>query len=138
MTRALLVLANDDIRDKAVRWIRGVPKDTRVTFQEPKRTIPQNDRMWAMLGEVAKMVPWHGVMLSDEDWKLLFLDALHREVRIAPNLDGTGFVTLGRSTSNLSKSEMMDLITLMTCFGESHGVVFHGEKDGDIENEEGT
>jgi len=27
MTRALLVLANDDIRAKAIRWIRGLPKD---------------------------------------------------------------------------------------------------------------
>ena len=125
MSRALIVLHNDDMRAKAIRWIRGVPKETRVLFHEPKRTLPQNDRMWAMLGEIARTTPWHGIMLSDEDWKLIFLDKLNREIRIVPNLDGTGFVNLGRSSSKLGKSEMADLLTLIQMFGDAHGVQFH-------------
>ena len=42
MGRALLVLSADDIRRKAIDWIRRAPPNTRVTFQGPKRTLPQN------------------------------------------------------------------------------------------------
>lgn len=125
MTRATLVLATPGIRDKAHNWIDRVPAGTRVEFKAPKRTIPQNDRMWAMLTDVATQVPWHGLKLSPDDWKLLFLDALKREVRMVPNLDGNGFVSLGRSSSDLSKAEMGDLMTLIEMFGAKHGVRFH-------------
>ena len=124
MSRAVLTLANDDIRAKAIRWIRGVPKDSRVEFKAPRRSLDQNAKMWAMLSEVAAQLPWHGLKLSADDWKLIFLDALKREVRMVPNLESTGFVSLGRSSSDLSKEEMADLITLIQEFGARHGVAF--------------
>ena len=124
MSRAVLTLANDDIRAKAIRWIRGVPKDSRVEFKAPRRSLDQNAKMWAMLSEVAVQLPWHGLKLSADDYKLIFLDALKREVRMVPNLESTGFVSLGRSSSDLSKEEMADLITLIQEFGARHGVAF--------------
>jgi hypothetical protein len=124
MSRALLVLHTPAIRSKAKRWIDGLPQDSRVEFKAPRRSLDQNSKMWAMLSEVAAQLPWHGLRLSAEDWKLIFLDALKREVRMAPNLDGTGFVNLGRSSSDLSKEEMADLITIIQEFGARHGVEF--------------
>lgn len=125
MSRATLILASPSVRDKAHTWIDKAPRLTRVEFKGPKRSIPQNDRMWAMLTDVATQVPWHGLKLSPDDWKLVFLDALKREVRMVPNLDGNGFVSLGRSSSDLSKAEMGDLMTLIEMFGAKHGVKFH-------------
>lgn len=124
MARALLVLANDTIREKAIRWIRGLPKDTRVEFKSPKRTLDQNSKMWAMLTDVAEQVLWCGIRLSADDWKLMFLDALKREVRMVPNLDRNGFVNLGRSSSDLGIDEMSDVIELMYAFGAREGVVW--------------
>ena len=125
MSRALLVLYDSKIRAKAIDWVTRAPKDTRVTFQGPQRSLQANAKMWVLLGEVAAQLPWHGLRLSADDYKLIFLDALKREVRMVPNLDGNGFVSLGRSSSDLSKEEMADLITLIVEFGERHGVVFH-------------
>lgn len=125
MTRALLVLSSPDIRQKAARWASKLPDGTRVEFKAPKRTLDQNSKLWAALTDVATQLPWHGIKLSADDWKLLFLDALKRELRMVPNLDGNGFVNLGRSSSDLSKGEMADLITLIEQFGAAHGVVFH-------------
>jgi hypothetical protein len=125
MTRATLVLVSPEIRQRAARWASKLPDGTRVEYKAPKRSLPQNDRMWAMLTDVATQLPWHGIKLSADDWKLIFLDALKRELRIVPNLDGSGFVNLGRSSSDLSKGEMADLITLIEQFGANHGVVFH-------------
>ena len=127
MSRAVLVLHTDALREKAIDWIRRLPKDSRVTFNKPQRTLPQNSRMWAMLGDVAEQVLWHGMKLTTESWKLIFLDALDHEMRIVPNLDGTGFVNLSRSSSELSVEEMTDLIELIFRFGANpdHPVEFH-------------
>ena len=108
-----------------MRWIAQAPHGTRLEFKAPRRTLPQNDRMWAMLTDIASQLPWHGVKLTPEDWKLVFLDALKRELRMVPNIDGTGFVNLGRSSSDLSKEEMSDLFELIHAFGAKHGVTFH-------------
>jgi len=124
MARALLVLDRPTMRAKALDWVQRAPFGTRVTFQGPKRTLPQNDRMWAMLTDVACQVSYHGLKLSADDWKLLFLDALKREVRMVPNLDGNGFVSLGRSSSDLSKAEMSELMEVIAAWGASQGVEF--------------
>ena len=124
MTRALLILGRGDDRQKAIRWCGMMKDGVRIEFKDAKRTIPQNDRMWAMLTDIAKQLKWHGLTLTPEDWKLIFLDGLKREVRIVPNIDGTGFVNLGRSSSDLSVPEMRDLIELIMAFGANHGVVF--------------
>lgn len=125
MSRFLLTIKSPDDRAKAARWAMKAPLEMRIEFKETKRTMPQNDRFWAMLTDVATQLPWHGIKLTPEDWKLVFLDALKREVRMVPNIDGNGFVNLGRSSSDLSVEEMTDLMEIIAAFGANHGVVFH-------------
>lgn len=126
MSRAYLVLANESFKRRAIDWIMKAPLDTRVEFKGPKRTLPQNDRMWAMLTDLSVQLAWHGQRLIPDDWKLVMLDALRREtreqLRIVPNTDGTGFVNLSTSSSDLSKDEMTSLIELIFAFGARHGV----------------
>ena len=122
--RAQLVLVDDEQRRRAVNWCQHLPAGTRVDFKGPLRTLKQNDRLWAMLTDVATQNLWHGVKLPPADWKLLFMDALKREVRAIPNLDNTGFVNVGTSSSDLSKEEISDMITLIMMFGDKHGVLW--------------
>lgn len=124
MSRALVVCYSEADRRKAADWCMKAPSGTRIEFKASRRSMPQNSKMWAMLTEVAAQLPYHGLKLTPDDWKMLFLDALKREVRMVPNLDGNGFVSLGRSSSDLSKDEMADLITLIEAWGLQHGVVF--------------
>lgn len=126
MSRAMVVCRSTADRERAANWAIKAPFGTRIEFKQTKRSIPQNDRMWAMLTDVAREVEWHGMKLSPDDWKLIFLDALSREVRAVPNIDGTGFVNLRRS-SDLSKGEMSDLMELIAEFGARHGVTFGGD-----------
>lgn len=128
MSRALVTVHGKIDRDRAARWVMQAPAGTRIEFKAAKRSIDQNSKMWAMLTEVAVQLPWHGIKLSPDDWKLIFLDSLKRELRMVPNIDGSGFVNLGRSSSDLSKAEMADLITLIEAFGASHGVVFRDQE----------
>ena len=124
MSRALLVLWNDAQRAKAIDWVRRAPKETRVTFQGPKRTMPQNDRFWAMLTDLSEQLVWHGQKLSPEDWKLVTMSGLNQEMRLVPNMAGNGFVPLGRSSSRLSVAEMKDLMDYIEAWGAENGVVF--------------
>lgn len=124
MARAVVVIQTQADREKIARWAANVKAGTTVTFKENKRSVPQSDKMWAMLGEVSAQVQWHGLWLDSEDWKLVFLAALKRELRMVPNLDGNGFVQLGRSSSELTKDEMSDLIALIEAFGAKRGVNF--------------
>ena len=125
MSRALIVLRRDEDRARARLWVAKAPQGTRLEFKAPKRSIDQNSRMWAMLTEIAAQVKWHGVTLKADDFKLIFLDALKKELRVVPNLAGDGMVNLGRSSSDLSKEEMADLLTLIEAWGVIHGVKFN-------------
>ena len=109
MGRALVTLRNKADRERASRWVEKAPFGTRVEFKASKRSLPQNDRMWAMLTDVATQLKWHGISLTPDDWKLVFLDSLNRESRFVPNIDGTGFVNL----------------ELIFAFGAQHGVKFN-------------
>lgn len=122
MGRALLVLWNDAQRAKAIDWIRRAPKETRVTFQGPKRSTEQSDKMWACLTDISQQTEWCGLKLSPEDWKVLFMNALNSEMRLVPNLDKTGYVNLGNRSSQLSKAEMSDLIELIYKFAAERGI----------------
>lgn len=90
---------------------------------EPRtRSLDQSARMWAMLGEIARAVDWHGQKLIDTEWKDVFTAALKRQ-KVVPGLDG-GFVVLGTSTRKMTVQEMGDLMELMAAFGSEHGVKF--------------
>lgn len=124
MSRYSFTLRTSADRARAIQVISAAPDGARVEVKAVKRSLPQNDRMWAMLTEIAQQLAWHGQKMRPDDWKLVFLDALKREVRAVPNIDGTGFVNIGGSSSDLSKQEMTDLIELMFAFGAKHGIEF--------------
>lgn len=129
MSRALVILDSPENRNRAASWAQRLPTGTRCEFKQAKRTTDQNAKMWAMLTELAAQLVWHGQKLTPDDWKLVMLDGLKRELRIVPNMHGNGFVNLGRSSSDLSKGEMADLIELITAFGAQHSVVFADDRE---------
>lgn len=124
MSRALVVIRNPDDRRRCEQMIARTMPGDRVEFKRARRSLPQNDRMWAMLTDVSRQVEWYGSKLTPDDWKLIFLDGLKRELRCVPSLDRRGVVNLGRSSSDLTKEEMSDLMELIAAFGAEHGVVF--------------
>jgi len=127
MSRYCVFLHSQADRIKAVNIIAAAPDGARVEVKTDRRSLDQNSKMWAGLTDIATQVMWQGKRLRPDDWKILFLDALKRETQVVPNLDGTGFVNIGRSSSDLTKQEMSDLIELMNEFGARHGVVFGDE-----------
>ena len=97
------------------KYLEAGPVEVRWRRPESQRSQEQNDRMWAMLGDVSAQVNWYGVKLEDFEWKDVFTAALKRH-RVVPGIDG-GFVVLGMRTSKMSIRLMSELIELMFAFG---------------------
>lgn len=125
MTRALLVLNGETERAQAMRWLAIAPAGTRVEFKKPRRTLPQNDRFWAMLTDIAQQKEHLGRRYTTDQWKVLMMHACGREVQFLPALDGSTFVPWGQSSSDLSKEEMTELIEFMFAWGAENGVMFN-------------
>ena len=125
--------ANPGWQDVQLRMNQFIVAETqagrvlRVSIGEPRRSLEQNDRMWAMLGEVADQVEWlvDGKLqkLAPEEWKDILSASLKREQRVAQGIDG-GFVILGQRTSKMTKRELSDLMELISAFGAERGVKF--------------
>lgn len=128
MSRVALILGNPKVREQAARWCMTAPSGTRVEYKETKRTIPQNDRMWAMLTDISRQATLGGKRYDTDQWKVIFLHALGQELTFLPSLDGATFVPYGQHSSDLGKSEMTALIDLIRVWGEQHGVVFHDQQ----------
>lgn len=124
MSRAQLVLGSPRDRDRAIAWIRNAPPRTRVEFKAEKRTLPQNDRMWAMLTDISVQKEHAGRRYTPDQWKVLFMHACGREVQFIPALDKTTFIPWGQSSSDLSKDEMSELIEFLFAWGAENGVVW--------------
>jgi hypothetical protein len=91
------------------------------------RTLSQNRRLWALLNDISEQVVWHGRKLDAEAWKHVLSAGLKRQ-DVVPNMDGTGFVVLGVSTSKMTKAELSELMDLAEAFGTEHGVTFLDEE----------
>jgi hypothetical protein len=117
------IFAHDTARRQAAAWCMNAPEGYHCRIEPPTRSLEQNARLWSMLNEIAAQVEWYGRKLDSESWKHIFTSSL-RKMDVVPNLDGSGFVALGLSTSKMSKRELSDLMELMAAFGVEHGVKF--------------
>lgn len=124
MSRAVICLWRQSDRDAAARLVEKAPPGTRVSFKGARRTLPQNDRLWAMLSDVARQKEHCGRKYTTNQWKVLFLHACGREVQFIPALDGSTFIPWGQSSSDLSKEEMSMLIDFIAAWGAENGVKF--------------
>ena len=121
---ATLIPRNHLIIETAHKWITSAPPDTVVTFKKPGRTISQNDRMWAMLSDIATQVNHLGRKYSADMWKLLMMNACGYEVQFITGLSGEPF-PIGFRSSKLTKEQMGELMEFMACYGAEKGVIFN-------------
>jgi len=115
----------DTNRNHIAGAIHAAPVGYVVRVSPATRNLEQNAALWAMLTDVSKQVCWHGRYLDPESWKHIFSSSLKKQ-DVVPNLEGTGFVVLGQSTSSMTKREFSDLLELISAFGAERGVKWSG------------
>lgn len=117
-----IVLNSPQSRNKAQEAVRRAPDGYRLTIEYPKHSDSQRELLWELLGQLSRKATYHGMKLSKEDWKIIFLSGVRKEIRVVPNLDGDGFVHLDRSIRPLSKKEMQFMIELIEMWAHQNGV----------------
>jgi len=102
--------------------LEAAPDGCVVSFKENTRSLEQNALLWSRLTELSERLPWDGEKLTPAEYKDL-LTACLRKQKVVRGVEG-GLVFLGARTSQMSKSEMNDLLTLMEAFAAERGVEF--------------
>ncbi|TJZ75597.1 recombination protein NinB [Chitiniphilus eburneus] len=124
-------LRDPRIAHNAAQYIAGLPTSADsplvVEVKEPTRTLEQNALMWPLLECLSKQTDWHGIKLTELEWKDLISAGLVKS-KVVPNLDGTGFVIVGQRTSKMGKRMFSDLIELIYAVGAERGVDFDARK----------
>ena len=67
MSRATAIIATKADRERLCGWIMRAPWNTRVEFKAPKRTLPQNDRMWALMELISAFGAREGVQFREPE-----------------------------------------------------------------------
>ncbi len=95
-----------------------------IEIRAETRTLKQNNLMWSCLTDLSEQVFWDAKRrLTPEGWKE-YLTAHLEGQDLVPNMDGTGFVAIGRgkSTSQMTIAEMTAVIDLAHAFGDGRDV----------------
>ena len=128
MTRHVIIIRNRADCERAAKWALAAKPGMSVTFKEATRSLDQNALLWSRLGEISRQVEWHGQKLSPEDWKSIATASL-RQCRFVPGIDPGTVVPLGLRTSDMTKAEMADLLTMLEAFAAERGITFKDQED---------
>lgn len=121
MMAQTVILAGPSQRAFAKQLLDRAPVNAVVTIKEATRNLDQNARMWAMLSDVSRAKP-EGRHWTPETWKAAFMHSLGHQVQFCEGLDGSGPFPLGFRSSRLTVRQMADLITVISEYGDRHGV----------------
>jgi hypothetical protein len=113
-------LVSPAARRRACELAQKAPDGFVATIAEPRRTMDQNDKMWAMLTDISVAMPL-GRRHTPDDWKAIAMNACSWECAFLEGLDGRPF-PVGFRSSKLSKSQMSTLIDWLQAFGDENGV----------------
>jgi hypothetical protein len=115
-----VILSSEFYRSRARHLIDKAPAGYVMTLDEPKRTLDQNNKLWAMLTDISVAMPL-GRRHTPDEWKAIFMNACGWECQFVEGLDGRPFPK-GFRSSHLTKTQMGDLINFIQAFGDEHGV----------------
>jgi hypothetical protein len=127
--RAQIIINGRSDREKAHNWIDRAPPGSRIDFKGPRRSVDQNDKLWAMLTDVATQKMHAGRRYTPDQWKCLFLHGCGREIQFLPALDNSTFLPYGQSSSDLSKEEFSELLDFIAAWGAENGVAWSEPKE---------
>ena len=91
--------------------------------KQDTRTLAQNRLMWSCLEDLSSQVLWFGKKMTAKAWKDWITGHIEGQ-ELVPNMDKTGFISIGKgkSTSDMTISEMTAVIDLCHAFGAAECV----------------
>jgi hypothetical protein len=104
-----------------------VGKEFTVEVRPLTRTLDQNAKFHAMIGDIAKQMGEAGSSWTVEDWKRLLIDQFAADTdrrigSVVPSLDGQRVVQLGLQSKKFSVEEASEFIEWLEAWAAYNGV----------------
>lgn len=116
------------IVDNVDYGIQAGGKCIRFATATSKRSIEQNKKLHAMLGDLSAQIKHYGQTYSIDVWKRLCTAAWLRErneqALMVPAIDGCGIEVIFERTSKLGVKDMAELIEWVYAYGTNSGVIW--------------
>jgi hypothetical protein len=113
-----MVIRGDAQRELLSRYVRWLPDGCVVTFKEKTRSLDQNAKLWAMLGDISKQCGLKNQQFTPNQWKMIFMNACGWECLFLPAYGGGGMFPTGYQSSQLTVKQMAALITYIQAAGD--------------------
>jgi hypothetical protein len=124
--RKFFILSHDLARINAKQAINEAPAGYSVKVEPVTRSLEQNAKLHALLSDISKLLEWAGKKRDVETWKRLLVAAWLRArgepLEMLPAIDGHGVDIVFRRTSELTISEMIELIEYIQSWAIDSGV----------------
>lgn len=124
--KQLFILAHEMARKNAMQAVLEAPTGYAVEIKPKNRTLDQNAKLHALIGDVADKVVWANKLQSVETWKRLltaaWLRARGEPVEMLPSIDGHGVDIVFRPTSKLTVEEMSEFIEYVQAWAVEQGI----------------
>ncbi|AEC18376.1 NinB protein [Gallibacterium anatis UMN179] len=134
-TKQRFFLRNARIQQNAIGAIHSVALDDEnpvvVEIKPLTRTLAQNAKLHAMLGDIAKQCEFQGKKRDIETWKMIMVSA-HKiatggQAEMAIGLEGE-VINLRESTAQMGVKRLASLIDYVEAWGEVNGVRFSNKQ----------
>lgn len=132
MTRKIFILANENVRERALEYVAHAPLGQLVEIKPRTRTLDQNAMFHAVCNDIAKSgLEWAGKARTASEWKVLLVSghsiATNHAAEVVPGLEGE-FINLRESTSRMSKARASSLMDYALAFCMENGIYIKHEE----------
>lgn len=138
MERTTLTITTRAQLETAFRFAAKQQYPYIVEVRDVKRTDEQNRTMWLWLAAFEEQAELSGKRFSKEQWKVIFLQALGKELEVLPTLDGKSWFPAGFRSSKLTIPEFSDLIELIQSEAAARGVALKPRNESAAAETEGA
>ena len=126
-------LVNDTVRQNAVQAVRDAQEGYAVTIAEETRSDAQNRHLWPLISDIQAQNAFMATFSAD-DVKLRFMNALGKEMRFLPELEGGGMFPVGQRSSLLTKKQFAGLLEIIFHWGAKNGIQWSRKSQDVFEN----
>lgn len=120
------LLISDHVRRNAMREVANAPDGFAVTIAPRTRSLDQNAKFHAILGDLANSpLKWAGKRRTIDEWKAIIISghavATNNPGEVIPGIEGE-FVAIRESSARMSVARSSSLIEYLLAFCAEHGV----------------
>ena len=127
-----MYLVNEAVRNRVIDTIRQLPISESdplvVEIKVKTRSMEQNDKFHAMLGDISKQATWQGDKYDLYGWKNILVSghkiATKLPYKLIIGIEGE-LVNVREQTSKMGVHRMSSLIEYTTAWGVQNGVEFN-------------